>query len=953
MQKDINQNDPNQMTFDELLTSTNNVTKQVNTINTQQQQIIFEVRIDTVCYKSKPTRIGDIRERFKNNSRGTEPKQYTIDDLKREVAENGRTFTPAIVLGEQKSTNWQQQQIFAIDIDNEDKTAQKGIKRPAERPLSGEQAIARAKEYGLNPALLYHTFSNSQDWEKFRIIFVCDTVIKDIEERNLIQNILMQIFPECDTACKDPARLFFGANDTDSNIYVDNTTFSKATIFDIAKKFEHKSDVTKNTTATTDNICKDTQYKNNVNVHEKALDFDLLDYVKSNYTFEKEVTSGNVVTLSPCPICGHADDFVIYTDTNTFNCFGANAPKVGSSGGTVIDFLKWTKFNGDDSKATQYFLYDILKLEKIQKSPQQQTTAEIFDITTLEKKIKNTQQKEDILNKTLIEDCVKNDFTELLLKRSKDLKCKTEIEKAIKDAKKKIEHEQAKQRIAEYKNTKLEQVKNTDTIPEFIRKVFSDDSPFNNYIFVDDNENVKIFPHLLATYIQNHVDYKLVRSEMSTDCEFFLYENGVYKSISNQELKGYIKCFIAPFAPKKVRNRDLIEVLELLKADIHSVRNEDFNTNEKLINFKNGLLNIDTMEFFEHTPKELITVQLPFDYNPQATECSIFDNYINTLCENRPDYIKLILQVIGVVISNVHAEKAKKMLFIVGNHDSGKSKLIDLLCAMLGSSLTQSIDLEQLESKNNRFGTYDIYNKRLVFEPDLRYMLLDQINILKKLTGGDNIRVEIKNSIAFNYKYHGFLMFCANELPRFGGDIDPEVYDRFMIFDVNHRIHKSEQDKNLIEKMIAEIPAIVNKVLPYLQEFLQNGYNFTEPKTFTNNRNIYMIENNPVRQFIQECCVERDDIPIRENDPSTQTNMRDAFVTWLKDNYAGRKCYTKKDLTAEIMRIYGAKSVDEVTTRTHNGTRYFNLKLTDNALKELLHKDTSYINNCLRGYKAI
>ena len=51
-------------------------------------------------------------------------------------------------------------------------------------------------------------------------------------------------------------------------------------------------------------------------VKEQLKSIDLLDYVESNWSFDKEVKVSSGVQLSPCPMCGHNDCFTVYTKTN-------------------------------------------------------------------------------------------------------------------------------------------------------------------------------------------------------------------------------------------------------------------------------------------------------------------------------------------------------------------------------------------------------------------------------------------------------------------------------------------------------------------------------------------------------------------------------------------------------------------------------------------------------------
>jgi hypothetical protein len=66
--------------------------------------------------------------------------------------------------------------------------------------------------YEITPNAWYPTFSDSPDKRKFRLLFVLNTFIVDIEARNYLMNGLIAMYPEADKACKNPAHIFYGTN---------------------------------------------------------------------------------------------------------------------------------------------------------------------------------------------------------------------------------------------------------------------------------------------------------------------------------------------------------------------------------------------------------------------------------------------------------------------------------------------------------------------------------------------------------------------------------------------------------------------------------------------------------------------------------------------------------------------------------------------------------------------
>ena len=68
----------------------------------------------------------------------------------------------------------------------------------------------KAEHYHLKMLFAYRTFSDTAEHEKFRVVFVLQHKITDSFTARSVVSIFMKIFENCDKACKDSARLFFG-----------------------------------------------------------------------------------------------------------------------------------------------------------------------------------------------------------------------------------------------------------------------------------------------------------------------------------------------------------------------------------------------------------------------------------------------------------------------------------------------------------------------------------------------------------------------------------------------------------------------------------------------------------------------------------------------------------------------------------------------------------------------
>jgi len=152
----------------------------------------FYTSIHPKAWNTKPSKkdIGEI-------SKNLFATQTTIADLGN-FLNNGHTFAPAIFKNNiRNNASFISTQIFALDFDDN--------QNPREK-------IKLFKDYGIKVNIVYNSFSHTEAYNKFRLVFVLDTEITDRKLRDKIQLAFMAMAVDADPACKDVARMFFGSN---------------------------------------------------------------------------------------------------------------------------------------------------------------------------------------------------------------------------------------------------------------------------------------------------------------------------------------------------------------------------------------------------------------------------------------------------------------------------------------------------------------------------------------------------------------------------------------------------------------------------------------------------------------------------------------------------------------------------------------------------------------------
>lgn len=773
------------------------------------------LQIDTVSFNKKPTKneIGALKQRLRNC-----PQTVTLEQFADKVV-NGYSFTPAVLMGGAKAENWSSQQLFCLDIDNEDKSVSgKHDKQRASEPLTVPQVIDRCSSMGLKPALIYETFSSSPEWEKFRIVFATDKPITDRQRAEHIQLGLMELFPECDTACKNADRLFFGGKSIlfkDDTAAITEETAEK--IIGLHKFSEFSFTVSSKAVG-----------KNN-KLEDLKKGFDFLGYIRSFGGTEKRL--GKIIQFNPCPICGHYDDFYFYEETNTFYCYGAH----GNCGGTIIDFIMHRE-NIGQKEAIEYFKFELCGLS-----------------------------------------------------RAED---KLEFQKS-----KMIERHNAIAPINEQ----------VDELPPY----FVEKEKNGTITFV-------VSCPLLADFFRENYRYFWLSSKGSGKPLRYMFIGGVYKLVSDEEIKGIIKHCITDYKPLCLKMRDVDEVFKNLCCDSVFHTATELDADENIINFENGLLYLDTMELKPHSPEVLSTIQIACKWNPFAASPSVFDSFLNTLTDGDKEVQRFLMQFIGAIISNVRGYRMKTALFLVGAGNTGKSQLKSLVERLIGERNCSPCNLKDLEE---RFGTSTIYGKRLVGSSDMSFMTVKELKTFKSITGGDNVPVEFKGRDSFQYVYKGLVWFCTNQLPRFGGDRGDHVYDRIICVSCKNVIPREKQDRQLLDKMYKEREAIVTAAVLAFKYMLDSGGSFDIPEACRLEKERYKVENSPVLTFYNECCGPRK----TTIDNCTCSKMYEVFKAWCKDNSGYTP--TKSEFRRELADYLANGDISKIVKKVH-GINYFTFTVT-------------------------
>lgn len=349
---------------------------------------------------------------------------------------------------------------------------------------------------------------------------------------------------------------------------------------------------------------------------------------------------------------------------------------------------------------------------------------------------------------------------------------------------------------------------------------------------------------------------------MRDNRQIYLYKDGVYKSegteavldteIRNVHNEYYVKYWneANPGFPlthvSKATAKYVSEVLAYIRSYTHITRDSIEENQEKYINLKNGLFDLETWELKPHTPDIKLIRQIPVFYDKDA-ECPQISKFLHDIVAE-PD-IDLLCEIAGYCLTTDCSHQKAFMLYGVGSN--GKSVFLALLEALVGGENTSAESLQKLEF--DKYRTAKLYGKLVNICGDIPDSKMHKSEVFKKLTSGlDLIDGENKYQDSFQFRNTAKLVFSANVLPE--GKKDKAYYRRWVLVQFPNNFEGGKEDKTLITRLKdpEKLSGFLNLVLQGLKRLKENG-KFSNAKSVEDTQREYEFNSNPIAAFMDEC----------------------------------------------------------------------------------------------------
>lgn len=351
-------------------------------------------------------------------------------------------------------------------------------------------------------------------------------------------------------------------------------------------------------------------------------------------------------------------------------------------------------------------------------------------------------------------------------------------------------------------------------------------------------------------------------------------------------------------------------------------RTQRWNHDKNLLPFKNGVLNLTTMELAPHRFDDFFNWHLPYGYDPTA-KCPVAEKFMQDLSEGDSGVEDILWCYLAAIVRG--RSDLQRYLELIGQPRTGKSTYITLASELVGKNNFTSTSMKDLE---NRFETANFFGKRLVTFMDAK-SFSNSADVFKSLTGQDALRYEEKQKQATSpFIYEGMVLIGANEAIKFGDNSTAISRRRITVY-VDKKLQSVDEMIN--EKLKTEVPGIINKILEIPNDWISSVLKAATGETSEDHARA-LVETSPIAAWIDECCVldPEAESKVGKRDQTLTGEFRDAhihlypsYLKWAKET--GRKDLSLMSFGTSLTDIVRRWDVEKKKTR--EGILYKGLRI--------------------------
>lgn len=277
------------------------------------------------------------------------------------------------------------------------------------------------------------------------------------------------------------------------------------------------------------------------------------------------------------------------------------------------------------------------------------------------------------------------------------------------------------------------------------------------------------------------------------------------------------------------------------------LRSGELDQHRHLLTAANGVIDLQSGRLCDHDRRHFLTKLVDIAYDYSAT-CDRWLKFLDEIFDGRAELIAYVRRAIGYSLSGFTREHV--FFFAHGGGCNGKSLLVRILMRLCGDAAVSTSFSTLTADRSAQGGATpelaDLHSARLVVSGEADEGVRLSEGLVKLLTGDDPITCRRLYEAPFTFTPQFKLWLAANHKPVIKGT-DDGIWrrPRLLPFDVSF---KGREDKQLAQKLDAELPGILRWAVAGAVEWFEHGLG--EAPEVTAATAEYRTESDVIGQFL-------------------------------------------------------------------------------------------------------
>lgn len=318
----------------------------------------------------------------------------------------------------------------------------------------------------------------------------------------------------------------------------------------------------------------------------------------------------------------------------------------------------------------------------------------------------------------------------------------------------------------------------------------------------------KVNAHSITTMLlqgeQHQLNIRII-NEMA-----YVYDGICYKVLSVRMMQRLLYLYCRPFVAAIGDSSIIKKIYDLIMIYPDICHKQEPDSASYFLAFDNGILDVRSMRLQPHSPEIFVTSRVIGNFCPeQSLACPVFDQFLYTVSGGDSVLTQRIWEAIGYILTPDY--RGKCFFILQGVPDSGKSLLGALIASFFEDEDVTALDIDAF---GERFGPSDLVDKHLCLSMDLSAGLWDSrsAGMIKSLTGGDMLTVDIKYQPRAKFRNKAKILFATNHAVGTKED-DSALLRRVVCIPFRYSVPREAQDQELLAKLKQERDAILTRAL--------------------------------------------------------------------------------------------------------------------------------------------